>query len=276
MTSATRFLAVLSPWMALVSAARAEVWDEVWSQEWRKEWRKGWEIRSETVYSSGDFGSNIQTDVLYAPLEIRRKFEWGELGLTVPYLWYDVSGTFTFSGGGTNPQLQTVAVSGTDQGFSDILLDAKYLVMEQSGLKPEVMLRGWWKPPTADQNRGLGTGTHDWILGVEFWSWIPNSERWFYFGDVYRYFAGSSPQRNVRDSWIYDFGFGGLVTDRLVGKVSYKEQTKTLPSLPKARWMEVETEYKVDQDFTLLSGFTVGFSDAAPDWSLMLGFEWSL
>ena len=232
-----------------------------------------WELRSESVYSTGKFGGNIRTEVLFLPLEIRRRFEWGEVGLTVPYLWYNLSGSFTFAEGTVDPQLQTIPISGSAEGLSDILIDAQYYILRQSGLRPEVILRGYWKPPTGDESRGLGTGTHDWILGVEFWSWIPESERWFYFGDVYRYFAGDSDSRDIDDTWIYDFGIGGIVFDNYVAKVAFKAQTSLSSGLPSAEWIDFESEYKVCEEFTILSGFTVGLSDAAPDWSIMLGFE---
>jgi len=232
-----------------------------------------WVIRSETVYSTGTFGSGIRTDVLYAPLEIRRKFEWGELGISIPYLWYRSKGTFTFIDTGTTPQFRAIPISGSAEGMSDLLLDAKYLLVSQSGNRPEVLLRGYWKPPTANESKGLGTGTHDWILGTELWGWFPGSQRGFYFGDLYRTFPGSSSSRNVRDSWIYDIGVGGIVTEKLLAKLSYKEQTSVSPGQSSARLAELETEFKVNSDLKILSGFSLGLSDAAPDWNLMLGFE---
>lgn len=233
-----------------------------------------WKIRSETVYSTGDYGSDIETEVLYAPLEIRRIFEWGELGLAVPYLWYKSEGTFSYIDPAATPQLQTVPISKSAVGMSDLLFDAIYRVVPQSGNQPEVLLRGYWKPPTANDDKGLGTGGHDWLLGTEFWSWIPESERWFYFGNVYRYFSDGTPDREAKDSWIYEIGLGGLVTSDLVAKLSYREQTAVAPQLPSAQSLYLETEYKLQSRLKILSGFSLGMSDAAADWSAMLGFEY--
>lgn len=234
-----------------------------------------WELRSETVYSTGTFGSGVRTEVFYAPLEIRRKFEWGEIGLAVPYLWYRSNGNFTFIDTSGSPQLRSIPISGSASGLSDLLLDVQYRVLSQSGNQPEILLRGYWKPPTADNDKGLGSGSHDWILGTEFWSWFPESERWFYFGDLYRYFSGKQTGRQTRDSWIYDFGVGGLVAPQFLAKVSYREQTSTAPGLPTARSAELETEFTVNPKLKILSGCSVGLSDAAPDWTVMLGFEQS-
>ena len=232
-----------------------------------------WEIRSETVYSTGTYGGDIRTDVLYAPLEIRRKFEWGELGIAIPYLWYRSDGTFTFINEAATPQIQAFRISESAQGMTDLLLDAKYRHVSQSGNRPEVLLRGYWKPPTANEAKGLSTGTHDWLLGTEFWGWLPGSQQWFYFGDLYRYFPGGSSSTTVRDSWIYDIGVGGLITDNFLAKLSYKEQTSVTPGLPSAQLAVIETEFKINSDLKILSGFSLGLSDAAPDLIVMLGFE---
>lgn len=234
-----------------------------------------WELRSETVYSTGNYGTGIRTEVLYAPLEIRRIFDWGELGLAVPYLWYRTEGNFVFVDGTTNPTLRTIPISGGSEGLSDLLIDAKLNIVSQSGNRPEILLRAYWKPPTADEARGLGTGSHDWIVGTEFWSWLPESERWFYFGDLFGYFPGGAEARNLRDSWIYDIGLGGLVTPDLIAKLSYREQFSISPGQPSARLLEFETEYKLNANLRILSGFSLGMSDASPDWSAMIGFEQS-
>ncbi len=232
-----------------------------------------WKIRSETVYSTGDYGSSIETRVLYAPVEIRRMFEWGELGVAIPYLWYQSEGTFSYIDPTATPRLQKLHISESDSGISDLLFDAIFRVLPQSGNQPEVLFRGYWKPPTANEDRGLGTGGHDWLLGTEFWGWMPKSERMFYFGSLYRYFSDGSPDRKAKDSWIYEAGLGGLVTDQLVAKIFYREQSATAPRFPPAPSLECEAEYKLKQNLKILSGFSIGMSDAAADWSVMFGFE---
>jgi hypothetical protein len=234
-----------------------------------------WEVRSETVYSTGNYGSSIDTEVLYAPLEIRRIFEWGEIGVAIPYLWYRSEGTFSYLDTTGGSRLQTIPISGSAEGIYDLLFDATYRVVSQSGNQPEILLHGYWKPPTGNEDAGLGSGSHDWILGAEFWGWIPESQSWFYFGDVYRYFSGGAPGRKVNDSWIYEIGIGGVITPDLVAKVSYREQTALAPGIPSAQSVDLETEFKVNPSLKILSGVSLGMSDAAPDLSVMMGFECS-
>lgn len=234
-----------------------------------------WRVRSESEYSSGFYGGDIKTKTLYVPLEIRRMFEWGEIGVSIPYLWYESEGIFSYIDPAASPQLQTIPISESAEGMADLLFDVIYRIVPQSGNRPDVVLRGYWKPPTANENKGLGTGGHDILLGTEFWGWMPNSERWFYFGNVYAFFSDGAPDREDHDSWIYEAGLGGLITSKLLAKVSYKEHTPITPGRPPSTLAVLETEYKVNPNFKILSGFSYGLSDAAPDWRVMLGFDYS-
>ena len=123
-------------------------------------------------YSVGDYGTGKDTALVYVPFTLGvRPFDHFWLNLTVPYL-YQTGQNIVLTGGGvavkgkkSNGKLTQPATSTTESGLGDVLAKASLIVIEEKEFIPEITPYFKVKFPTADEDRGLGTGEFDETLG---------------------------------------------------------------------------------------------------------------
>lgn len=123
-------------------------------------------------YSTGDYGTGVDTDILYVPVTARYETGSWIVGLTVPYVQIESDGEVV---GGTDGAIVTKkkksGVTGsersTDPGLGDIVGAVTYNILPGTGRKPVVDLVGKVKFPTASEGDGLGTGEFDYTAQVD-------------------------------------------------------------------------------------------------------------
>ncbi len=113
-----------------------------------------------SYYSSGDYGEDSDTDILYFPLSYGANFgKWG-LQVTVPHLQVEGIGNVLVNIGGISR-----AVAGTQRernsGIGDSVVSFSYQTDPVSENSPFIDFRLDVKIPTADRKKGLGTGETD-------------------------------------------------------------------------------------------------------------------
>ena len=111
------------------------------------------------------------------------QFEFGatkgtRLAVKVPYVRIDRTGNVSEAlggpiilgaGGESLPPWQESDAGDRESGLGDVELRTESLLTQAgTGRKPAVILVGELKWPTADEDRGLGTGEHDWGLGLDY------------------------------------------------------------------------------------------------------------
>ncbi len=111
-------------------------------------------------YASGDYGADVDTDIVYLPLTYEvNAGAWG-IQLAVPMLRVTGLGNVLVNVGGV-----TQAVAGADvmtsSGLGDVIASLIYRAPPWSETSPFIDLRLDVKLPTADEARGLGTGEVD-------------------------------------------------------------------------------------------------------------------
>ena len=121
-----------------------------------------WQYGLSFSYLTGDYGADEDTEILYTAATVKRYFEKGDITLTIPYL--DIDDGVTFIDGGA----EAVAGAGGGSGLGDIILKGRYYAVEQDGPLPFIDLVGSIKFPTADEDKGLGTGEADFTMMAEF------------------------------------------------------------------------------------------------------------
>src|SRR4029450_13931950 len=134
-----------------------------------------WHLSTSFNYLKGDYGTGEDTEIIYVPFTFGVRLDRFRLSLTVPYL-HQTSQNVVLTGGGVaakNKKNQpspstTTTVSQTEDGLGDILLRASYIVLKERPLLPEIEPYLKIKFPTADEDRGLGTGEFDETIGVDF------------------------------------------------------------------------------------------------------------
>ncbi|WP_447972565.1 transporter [Nitrospira sp. Kam-Ns4a] len=253
---------------------------------WSADQPPNWQVGLAGYYSSGTYGTGSRTDITAVPLSIRRLFDNGDVTLIVSYLWVTgdcnvtlLSGvpnatggtcpTRTVVRGGKVVQERTTATRVTQSGIGDTLLQGRYYLLDEKGLLPTVAVLGRVKFPTADPDKGLGTGEFDEKFGLQVSKTLP--ERWITFADVGYTFIGSPPGVELKNQWNYDLGLGYYFTPNLLGSVYYEYWSAVLAGLQDPQDIYFDLSYKLGQTVRLNAGFLVGLSAGAPDYGLTGG-----
>jgi len=261
---------------------------------------ENWQIGFTPYYSSGDYGTASTTTITYLPLSIRRLFDDGDITLVIPYIIITGSGAVTVlsgvpnrtsgsgatgsgsSGGGGQGQGQgkgkkpgtvspTDPTESTDSGLGDIILRGRYYLLDERGPFPTLALTGRIKFPTADADRGLGTGKFDEGLGLEVTKKLIGN--WIGFLDLGYTFIGDPPTANLRNQWNYDLGLGYYFTKDLLGSFYYEEWRALVEGLSNPRDLLFAMNYKATSILRFNASLLVGLSDGAPDYGLTGGLS---
>jgi hypothetical protein len=154
--------------------------------------------------------------------------------------------------------------STTDSGIGDIIFRGRYYLVEESSFMPLVAITGRVKLPTADADRGLGTGEFDEGAGMELSKSLANRWRTYLSGGYN--IIGDAPGTNFNNQWWYDVGAGYDVTDNLHMSVFYEEYRALVNTVSNARDLLTLANYAVDDTVHLTSSLLVGLSNGAPNY----------
>src|SRR5437899_11701427 len=162
-------------------------------------------------YSVGDYGTGKDTTLLYVPFTLGvRPFDRFWLSVTVPYL-YQTGQNIVLTGGGvavkgkkSNGKLTSPTTSTTESGLGDVLAKASLILVEEKDFIPEITPYFKVKFPTADKDRGLGTGEFDETLGVDVSKLLVGSLSG-YLTLAYT-FIGEPPGTTLHDSFGWSVG----------------------------------------------------------------------
>ncbi len=250
-----------------------------------------WRVIATVNYSSGFYGTDARTNILYAPMTIRRMFQDGDISLTIPFV--SISGTGAVrlvggvptrtssatassvgtlagaSGGGKGAGASPLSSATTDSGLGDLILRGRYYLIEESGAMPLVAVTGRVKFPTADADRGLGTGEFDEGAGIELTKTL--ADRWLAFLDGGYNIIGDAPGTNFNNQWWYDIGVGYDFTDNLHLSVFYEEYRALVNTVNNARDLLALTNYVVSNTVHLTGSLLVGLSNGAPNYGFGCG-----
>jgi hypothetical protein len=245
-----------------------------------------WQVGLSAYYSSGTYGSGSRTDILSIPLSIRRMFQDGDVTLIIPYLSVTgdcnvtlLSGVPNRTGGtcptrtvtrnGRATQTRTTNTRTTESGIGDVLLQGRYYVLDEKDWLPTIALIARLKLPTADRDRGLGTGEFDEKFGAQLSKNL--TDKWIAFADIGYTFIGSPPGVELKNQWNYDIGAGYYLTPNLLASVYYEYWSAVVSGLQDPQDLYFDLSYKLTQTFRLNAGFLVGLTNGAPDYGLTGG-----
>lgn len=251
-----------------------------------------WQVGASASYSSGHYGTDQTTRILYVPMSVRRLFDQGDMTLTIPYVSIDSDGAVTLVGGvpnringssggtttgtgggqgrGNSKKPGSLTPSPTsDSGIGDIIFKARYYLLDEGAWLPNVSLFSRTKFPTADSERGLGTGEFDQGFGVETSKML--TDRWVGFADLGYTFIGDPPGLDLRNQWSYALGGGYYLTKTLLGSLFYEERTALVSTLANPRDLLFAANWTPTPRVRFQSSFEVGLSSGAPNYGLTGG-----
>jgi hypothetical protein len=223
-----------------------------------------WQVESSITADTGKYGTNQKTDLFYWPVTLKRYFSEGDVALTVPYIDLNTEGGQTVVDGTV---VQGHGSGGS--GLGDVLLKGRYNWIEQTDQLPFVDLVARLKLPTADENKGLGTGEADFGVGAELARRFLKDNMWF--GDLSYTFIGDPPDIDYDNRVAVELGLGHDFLPDLMGCVFYDYRSAISDGSEDAHSVSFLANYRVSKQVRTYAMIDLGLSDGAPDYGATVG-----
>lgn len=228
-----------------------------------------WKLTASATYETGKYGTPEETETLYLPVTLKRYFDIGDVSVTVPYISQKSSGRVAVVDGTVFRTGNKAVASTTESGIGDVILKGSLYLMQKEAA--DISIIGKIKLPTADKNKGLGTGEFDETVGLEFDRVImPQCSVYI---DAYYTFTGSPPGADLKNRSSFDVGLSYKISKDLTDSLFYEESTPLVSGEPNFRVVGVNVEYKLGEGVSIFGGAAVGLTDSSPDHSLTAGFN---
>jgi hypothetical protein len=220
-----------------------------------------WQYGLSLSYLRGDYGTGEDTDIYYTAVSIKRYLEEGDVTLTIPYL--DISDGATYVGGEVEP----FAGGGGGSGLGDVILKGRYYAVEQDDFFPYIDLVGSIKLPTADEDKGLGTGKTDFTFMAEFARRLRN-ENWIALWELGYTFVGDPSGYDADNRWLYSAGLAYELASDITLSGYLDGRTAIFEGNDDPLSLLLIGEYKYSSDLRFDTLLEFGLNDGAPDFGI--------
>jgi hypothetical protein len=241
-------------------------------QERRAAEREHFQIKVGPSYDQGDFGTSDITRTLFIPVTVRYLGERFDVGVTSSWIRLDAPKDVKIVDGQPNRTGGEAGERAVHSGIGDFFVRGRYYLVDDPG-------PGSWIPsfapfaklkfPTADEDKGLGTGHFDHGLGFE---WDKTFGQVFIFGDASYTIMGG---KDFRDRPAASVGIGYTLSPQLTvsGMLDWRRAVvKDSPNHDPLELVGLLT-VKLSRTLSVTPNFFVGLTNGSPDWGL--GFEMS-
>jgi hypothetical protein len=231
--------------------------------------REHFQLKFGAGYDQGDFGTHDTTRSFYAPVTFRYLGERFDVGVTASLVYLDTeSSVVVIDGVPTQSDRQRRS---RDAGFGDLYFKGRYYLLDDPGpdsfvpgVEPFIKI----KAPTADADKGLGTGEWDVGFGVE---WDKRFREFFLLGDVSYTFIGEPPHQDFRNRPAFSIGIGRQFTRDIAGTVMLDWRRAIVANGDDALELTGIVQWRLARTLTVSPYVFVGLTDGSPDFGL--GFE---
>lgn len=246
-------------------------------------------------FATGDYGTGLTTDSVTVPLIIdiypvkRLEFE-----VVIPYLYQSNSATvsaggvrfrrnvfgssggtylgYGLNGNGLSSAAFLAALAANDAsrsqtGLGNISIKGAYTVLEEGPVVPQVKPVVYVEFPTADKDKGLGTGEFVTGLGASVMKWF---DRWRVFGEGRYNFQGSSDLYALKDFFSFEVGGGYQATDRLLTDLSLLGATKPADGASEMLEARGKVAYRLSAKGSVEGYLAAGLATGSPDFGVGL------
>jgi Putative MetA-pathway of phenol degradation len=254
--------------LMLLGAVPAFAEDEPAEPRW------GWHLSTSFNYLKGDYGTGEDTEIIYVPFTFGIRLDRFKLGLTVPYLRQSSQNVVLTGGGVAKKEKQAATAastteSRTEDGLGDILLRASFIVLKEQPLLPEIEPYLKIKFPTADEDRGLGTGEFDETIGVDLSKTF--LDRLGVYVTLAYTFIGSPPGEDFNNSFGWSIGAAYAVARPFSVFAFLDGSTAIAPGQDNPLELRVGAEFRIIKALKLTGSFMKGLSDGSADWGASAG-----
>lgn len=233
-------------------------------------------------YSDGDYGQPIDTTIHYFPVAYDYTVSNWNLQVSVPHIRISGLGNVLVNVGGIGrndldgfaPTTPEALEASTSSGIGDTVLTATYQLPSFSPNAPFIDFAVEVKLPTADENKGLGTGETDYGVQLDLYQQVGTVTL---FGTAGYKFRGRSELFNeMTDSAYVSLGFVTPITEALSYGLIYdfrgpasESSMETHELLPFISWIPAP-------HWTLMTYVAKGFTQDSADIAVgtQLSYRW--
>lgn len=242
-------------------------------------------------YARGDFGTDSTSTYATMPLI----FDWYpnqrfSLELTVPFIYQSTSNTgyaatgsgsaaVQYTGGGRGMDSSRMGQSGTgftytsseeQSGLGDITLESSYILLQDASGLPDLALICYLKFPTADEDKGLGTGKFDWGPGLHLAKWLGT---WQPFIEGRYILQGAArAETGARDYLLADAGLGYAWNENLYAAGFSRFGTVTFDGMAAPLDLRLKTVWAFTEANSVELYLVKGLSDGSPEYGGGISF----
>ena len=215
-------------------------------------------------YSTGYYGSEDRTEIWYFPALLKYETERSIFKLTVPYL--RIKGPAAVISAGDGPiVIPGVRDTTKDSGLGDTFLSGTYNVVPGYGAWPILDATLKIKFPTADKDKGLGSGEYDY--SVQFDAAKPLGKTVIFATAGYKIY-GDPPEVDFDNIYYGSLGGGYQFARWLNAGLIYDYRQGALDTSADQKEGTAYFSAKLGVKTKLIGYFVKGYSDGSPDWGL--------
>lgn len=232
-----------------------------------------WKFSSSFNYDTGKYGTDTRTSSVYIPFTIKRYYREGDLSATLPLLRQSSTGQITRVGG------KPVRVGGgrggggtsSETGIGDILVRGSYIIKRDGPRSYDLAAAGRLKLPTADENRGLGTGELDEGAGLEFGKELKPGLTLLV--DGYYTIIGDPDGVDLNNEVALDIGLLRKLDKNLSLTLLYETRSAIVDGNEDPRELSGTLDYAAADGDHYTGGLLLGLSEGSPQFGLSAGFS---
>lgn len=224
------------------------------------------ELTTGLDYSKGSYGDPQDTKITYLPVSL--SYETGPWKAKATVSWLQIDGPGSVIGGGDG----TVVGPGTgrrstESGIGDTWLSLRYAVQSIPSDIGYVDITGKIKAPTADENKGLGTGEFDYTLQADFYK--PLGRLTPLLTVAYK-IKGNAPHLPLDNVWYLSGGADWRANDDLHFGATIDYQQAATSGADDATELFTYASWHLSREWRLVPYAYFGFTNGSPDQGLGL------
>jgi len=234
--------------------------------------REHFQLKVGAGYDQGDFGTSDTTRSFYAPVTFRYLGERFDVGVTASLIYLDTDSSVVVIDGQPTPAERQR--HGAAAGFGDLYFKGRYYLLDDAGLDSWVPGLAPFlkvKAPTADADKGLGTGAWDVGFGLE---WDKRFREFFLLGDVSYTVIGEPPGQHFRNRLAASVGIGRQFTSDIAGTLLLDWRRAIVAGRDDALELVGIVQWRLARTLTVSPYLFVGLTDGSPDVGLGIEVSW--
>jgi hypothetical protein len=157
-------------------------------------------------------------------------------------------------------------------GLGDIILKGRYYAVPRGWAAAFIDLVGSIKFPTADEDKGLGTGEFDFTALSEF-TWRLGDSPWSALAELGYTFVGKMPGADMKNRWLYSVGLAYEVDPAITLSGYLDGRTAIFDGEENPFSILLMGQFKFRPDLRLDTLFEFGLTDGSPDFGVTLGLR---